>query len=198
MGCMMCDDVVASPKNMHFDHVNPALKKFNIAHIIKSRYNYTSCSSKPRGYKSGADHEEFQTVYLAFFNELPNLAILCAKCHSTKTFAEEELRFLMRNARNAERVEESEDSSSGSDSDFSNSESSSPKAPKSKPAAASKTWAKGAPAPVPHSNQAVKPATSKPAADKPVAKAAAGQQKPAKGKGQQRSDSDRVQRQRLN
>ncbi len=191
----MCDKVVPSPKNMHFDHVNPALKKCHISRLIKGG-DGNSCSSKParQVFVSSADPEEFATVYLAFFAELPNLAILCALCHAEKTFAEEELRTLMRNA---ERDEESEDSSSESDSDFSNSESSSPKAPKSKPAAASKTGAKAVPAPVPQSKQAVKPAPSKPVAAKPVAKAAAGQQKPAKGKAQQGSNSDRVQLQRL-
>ncbi len=40
------------------------------------------------------DRDTFETVYDAFFFELPKLALLCAMCHARKTFAEIELLFL--------------------------------------------------------------------------------------------------------
>jgi len=170
MPCMMCKKRVSSPRNVHFDHIDPTLKKLHIAKLIT---HHSACHAKPNStaFVPGEDVDQFESVYDAFFSELPNLAVLCAICHALKTFAEFELHFLLRNAENSE----------DSDSDFSHSERSNPKAPKSRRAAASNIVKIDAPASLSRRKQAARPTPAKPTASKRIPQAAAGQKKPTQG-----------------
>ena len=91
--CMCCKRFVASPANMHFDHVDPALKTMKIAYLMMN--NIGMASAPPTSaFLNPEERANFETVYDAFFFELTKLAVLCALCHARKTFAELELLFL--------------------------------------------------------------------------------------------------------
>jgi hypothetical protein len=90
--CMNCGIWCCSPRNMHFDHVEPELKQFKIANLLLNSMA-TPPSKAAYKNKGSASAGEFHTSYDAIFAELPNLALVCALCHAQKTFCEYEIAF---------------------------------------------------------------------------------------------------------
>jgi len=90
--CMFCNQFSFAATNVHFDHVHKERKLFRIVylmdHNIASKPNRQACVNDDA-------FAMFDTCYDAFFFELPNLCILCSRCHSRKTYAENEIAALL-------------------------------------------------------------------------------------------------------